>query len=538
MNEISCIADSARNKIQRRVSNCNIFTRHRNSQHNNWNPNSTEHISQATFASQNLALFSTIPIDLDSGPAQPHLFAMDTRENSVSSSAMPIPRSRILTDFTELFEIDQSQSSDTIMPDNELSNFSVNSNTAHSSYSTPSGGQQTTGSYGMQPATSNSNAMWSGIGEIICLPKQETSYNMDDDDIFQVDKADLYQGPTLAELNDDTILEDLNIDDYILQEDQSGLMSGSHPTFLLLQSSNSMGSSSLSPNPQSNNSQHQNAHNHNQHQFQPSLSLDNQTQEQHQQQHIHQQQDLQSIPINDMIFESPLHPASPMFAGYQPSTPTRSIISRDTLSPQSQASSNSSNILNHSISPPLLGFNHNHNNNNNLTPQHKTQYSTLQELLKKEYSMTYDRSPQLGQSVPGPSSNLMSMGANHHHQDQPYSHRRLQFTQQQQQQPSGSRLSSSAPSNTTSMWEEHQQQMWQRREPRQHLLSTGSVAEAESFSSLSTAGVLSPEAQDFSHDEGYDDSDSDHYEDYSTDNGNNYYYFTFLLYKINISLSL
>lgn len=429
---------------------------------------------------------------------------------------MPIPRSRILTDFTELFEIDQSQCSDTIMPDNELSNFSVNSNnTANSSYSygTPSGvGQQTTaGSYGMQPsATSNSNAMWSAIGDVMFMPKQE-EYTMDDDDIFQVDKADLYQGPTLAELNDDTILEDLNIDDYILQEDNSGLMSSSHPTLLLLQSQNSMGSSSLSPNLQSSNS-HQNANN--QHQFQPSLSLDSHSQQQQSPLLLHQQQDSQSIPINDMIFEIPLHPASPMFAGYQASTPTRSIISRDTLSPQSQASSNSSNILNHSVSPPLLGFNHT-NNNNNLTPQHKTQYSTLQELLKKEYSMAYDRSPQLGQSVPGPSTS-MSMAAAHH-QDQPYSNRRLQFTQQQQ--PSGSRLSSSAPSNSTSMWEEHQQQMWARREPRQHLLSTGSVAEAESFSSLSTAGVLSPEAQDFSHDEGYDDSDSDHYEDYSTDNG-------------------
>lgn len=432
---------------------------------------------------------------------------------------MPIPGSRMLTDFIELFEIDQCQSSDTIMPDNELSNFSNISNNAHSSSSfgmIPGGGQQSNSSYGMQPsATSNSNAMWSAIGDAMCLPKQE-SYNMDDDDIFQVDKADLFQGPTLSELNDDTILEDLNIDDYILQEDHSGLMSGSHPTLLLLQSQssqNSMGSSSLSPNQHSMN-QHQIAHN--QQQLQQSLSLDSQSQH-HQVQHLqmHQQQDnSQSIPINDMMFEMPLHPASPMFAGYQCSTPTRSIVSRDTLSPQSQTSSNSSNMLNQSASsPPLLGF-----NNNNLTPKHKTQYSTLQDLLKKEYHMSTDRSPQLGQSVPGPST-PMSMGAAAH-QDQPYSHRRLQFAQQQQQsQPSGSRLSSSAPTNSSSMWESHQQQMWQRREPRQHLLSTGSVAEAESLSSLSTAGVLSPEAQDFSHDEGYDDSDSDHYEDYSTDNG-------------------
>lgn len=478
---------------------------------------------EQTFPHSDHTLFALTATGLDLVPAHQPYVAMDTRETPVSSSAMPIPRSRILTDFIDLFDIDQSQSSDAIMPDNELSNFSLNSNSnanSSSPYGTPNN-QQSAG-YGMQPATSNSNAMWSAIGDAMCMPKQE-SYNMDDDDIFQVDKADLFQGPTLAELNDDTILEDLNIDDYILQEEHASLMAGTHPTLMLLQSQNSMGSSSLSPQPlQQSHNQNQIAHN--QHQMHQSLSMDGQmlqNQQQLQQQQQQQQQDLQAIPINDLMFEMPLHPASPMFAGYQSSTPTRSILSRDTLSPQSQASSNSSNILNHSVSPPLLGF------NNNLTPQHKGQYSTLQELLKKEYALSPDRSPQLGQSVPGPST-PMSMG---HHQDQPYSHRRLQFTQQQQ--PSGSRLSSSAPANSTSMWEAHQQQMWQRREPRQHLLSTGSVAEAESLSSLSTAGILSPEAQDFSHDEGYDDSDSDHYEDYSTDNGKrNHAHHEFHLLKI------
>lgn len=48
---------------------------------------------------------------------------------------------------------------------------------------------------------------------------------MDDDDIFQVDKADLLQGPTLAELNtlanDDTLLGDLNFDDLVLPEERT-----------------------------------------------------------------------------------------------------------------------------------------------------------------------------------------------------------------------------------------------------------------------------------------------------------------------------
>ena len=50
----------------------------------------------------------------------------------------------------------------------------------------------------------------------------DTSFKMDDDDIFQVDKADLIQGPTLAELNanDDTLLGDLNFDDLLLPEER------------------------------------------------------------------------------------------------------------------------------------------------------------------------------------------------------------------------------------------------------------------------------------------------------------------------------
>ncbi|KAJ8981262.1 hypothetical protein NQ317_014573 [Molorchus minor] len=51
-----------------------------------------------------------------------------------------------------------------------------------------------------------------GSGRIVNtdeLLKSEAFIHMDDDDIFQVDKADLIQGPTLAELNanDETLLE-------------------------------------------------------------------------------------------------------------------------------------------------------------------------------------------------------------------------------------------------------------------------------------------------------------------------------------------
>ncbi|KYM94454.1 PREDICTED: CREB3 regulatory factor [Cyphomyrmex costatus] len=85
--------------------------------------------------------------------------------------------------------------------------------------------------------------------------------------------------------------------------------------------------------------------------------------------------------------------------------------------------------------------------------------------------------------------------------------------------PKISRLSMSAPTQTMG----HLDQIWSHREPRQHLLSTGSLVEAGSTSSLSTGGALSPDPlyiDPLSHDEGYEDSDddSDHYDDYSSDN--------------------
>ncbi|KYN39924.1 hypothetical protein ALC56_05692 [Trachymyrmex septentrionalis] len=85
--------------------------------------------------------------------------------------------------------------------------------------------------------------------------------------------------------------------------------------------------------------------------------------------------------------------------------------------------------------------------------------------------------------------------------------------------PKISRLSMSAPTQTMG----HLDHIWAHREPRQHLLSTGSLVEAGSTSSLSTGGALSPDPlciDPLSHDEGYEDSDddSDHYDDYSSDN--------------------
>lgn len=67
------------------------------------------------------------------------------------------------------------------------------------------------------------------------------SFRMDDEDIFQVDKADLIQGPTLAELNanEDTLLGDLNFDDLLLpDENMQPIRPG--PPAELLPTSNSL----------------------------------------------------------------------------------------------------------------------------------------------------------------------------------------------------------------------------------------------------------------------------------------------------------
>lgn len=49
-------------------------------------------------------------------------------------------------------------------------------------------------------------------------------FPMEEDDIFQVDKADLIQGPTLAELNanDESLLTDFNFDDFVIPTQMSG----------------------------------------------------------------------------------------------------------------------------------------------------------------------------------------------------------------------------------------------------------------------------------------------------------------------------
>ena len=134
----------------------------------------------------------------------------------------------------------------------------------------------------------------------------------------------------------------------------------------------------------------------------------------------------------------------------------------------------------------------------NAANQH-TKRSALHDLLRKDVGTS--GGDNLGQSIPGASG----FGGQANAAAVAQRRRLAQYHHMQ-----NSRLSSSAPTQLG------MDQLWQRREPRPHLLSTSSVAEAESTSSLSTGGVLSPEAPDFSQDETYSD-DSDHYEDFSSD---------------------
>lgn len=302
----------------------------------------------------------------------------------------------------------------------------------------------------------------------------------DDDDIFKVvDKADLIQGPTLAELNanDENLLVDLNFDGLLLPEESSN----SYNTSLL----NSSKSNLLSLNP---SVQVQvNAHS--------SLSAASPTSSGF----------LPSSfpPGGSTYYRDPYNvssvPSSPMDPFlYGSASGNASGLYQNALSPTSHHSSNSS-LVPHSVgsrspvTPPPQP----------LSPlQHKP---TLHELLLRRDTLSASPDRRLlGQSVPGGNSPLANPGTS---VGIIHSSRRSGGTVTAGSAPSSvSGLSSSAP---TRLGLEH---VWQRREPRPHLLSTGSLAEAGSTSSLSTGGILSPVSNDFS-----DSEDSDHYEDMSSD---------------------
>ncbi|KAJ3665333.1 hypothetical protein Zmor_000833 [Zophobas morio] len=333
-----------------------------------------------------------------------------------TSASVPIPTRRIMemSDYRD-FGIDLDNSQSPLYQDGSLGNMQ-----------TPDGFDNTT--------------MWGNrviIGEDSI--KQEALIHMDDDDIFQVDKADLIQGPTLAELNanDDTLLGDLNFDDLLLPEESSYLTMTQKLSAPFIHNSNHLNNNSPIVTAASSCPQ-------------PSMFF-------------YRDLDLpSSVPTNNYD----------MFGSKTPVS---------AFSPASQTSSNSPLLQ----SSPLRV--------NSVQQKH----STLHELLmKRENYISPDRGVS-GQPIPvktAPASTSPNVRMQRSHT---------------------SRLSSSAPNHVGFT------DIWQRREPRKHLLSTGSLAEAGSTSSISTGGILSPDPQDFSHDEfdSDDESDGDHqYEDVSSDN--------------------
>uniref|UniRef100_A0A336LLS3 CSON001855 protein n=1 Tax=Culicoides sonorensis TaxID=179676 RepID=A0A336LLS3_CULSO len=354
----------------------------------------------------------------------------------------------------------------------------------------------------------NQATIWTDLsGPNISVVGKQEPFQMDDsEDIFQVDKADLIQGPTLAELNGDNLYVDLlNIDELIAAEQLSP--TGQSLTQLEV----------LSPFGSENNSAIQSSP------VVPVHIFQNQTP-------ITPNNSLQSNPG----FYDDLPSSSYKQLDLNVTTTPMHTLNSAAFSPGSHSSNSNSLTLNNSVTPPpnilyqsSTPPNMSNNPGNVGLVQHNPKYTTLHELLlKKDLAIQHRERIRMGQSVPGQHRSALSP-----------KNRLANLQQQQIQQSGNSRLSTSAPTHLGL------EQIWQRREPRPHLLSTGndsnnnydcedyktkkfkhsvmfdflgSLAEAGSTSSLSTGGVLSPEAPDFSQDEGYSDDDS-HYDDFSSD---------------------
>ncbi|XP_071442919.1 protein CREBRF homolog isoform X2 [Hetaerina americana] len=282
----------------------------------------------------------------------------------------------------------------------------------------------------------------------------EDTFKMDEEDIFQVDKADLFQGPTLAELNANA---ETLLDDLSFDDlllPDESGIFGGGPGFYR----DTFALSSSVPS--------------------GSLSMTDH-------------------PVRNNSLSSSIPVSSPL------SIVTSSTSSGNLLEAASPlAARGSSGSLGPSTPPPTPQTPSPVPSVGTISKPVHHRHSTLHDLLLKKEPGAFASSSSechlVGKEVVGPGKSGQSSGS----------------PNEASPTPSGpvSRLSSSAPTHL------ELEQIWQRREPRQHLLSTGSLAEAGSTSSLSTGGVLSPESHEFSHDEGFDsEDDSDHYEDFSSD---------------------
>lgn len=441
---------------------------------------------------------------------------MDSIHNNplLSTASMPIPtrsittnsnmnnnnNSRLINDFSEvIFDFENSRSPLSTISENPRQNQTMMIN-----YSDNTGFQQN------DPF--NTGVIWEGVVSPMMNVTvdsggtsnsnndfNEKTFRMDDDDIFQVDKSDLIQGPTLAELNggDGNLYVDLlNIEEliandsshYMQQCNMQNLTQLSSVNFHNLQNAiEASQAEQLSPNQYQTIAIPQTPHNTPIPSFHTSGGK------------LMFSDDANSLfsPTNQLTISTNNHTltnASQLAA----------------FSPESHSSTSTSSIaLNSSLSPPP--------SQNNYTPtrvrqprtarggsgavQYNPKYSTLHSLLMKKDPSNAEK--DLMRKIQNASSAQASSSTANS------SSRRLQM----QGGSFVSRLSSSAP---TSGFE----QIWQRREPRPHLLSTGSLAEGQGSISSLSGDVLSPENIDYSQDDEYSDEDSDHYEDYSSGENN------------------
>lgn len=444
---------------------------------------------------------------------------MDSINNPLLTTAsMPIParnvssnsmsnnnnnnNSRMINDFSDvIFEFENSKS--------PISSHTINDTTPVKQQQLPMVINYGDNNYGQQNTFNANNVLMWEINPMMVTTAMDQSnsaadmgcdksgpFQMDDDDIFQVDKSDLIQGPTLAELNGDNLLVDLmNMEDILTDSSQyQQQMGGQNSQLTQLTAVNfqnlqniineSSTASALSPNNQFHTiAIPQTPHNTPIPSFQTSSG-------------------------GQIIFyDDPNSSGSPYDVYSPPNTLTISTTLRNVASTPNQLSafspgshsstSTSSIVLNSSLSPPptsntpIRGPRSRAGRSTGLV-QHNPKYSTLKSLLtEKALSSAQNASQQISQPSAVSPSGLPTRRFN--------------------MQGGGiiSRLSSSAP---TAFGLE---QIWARREPRPHLLSTGSLAEGQPGSTSSLSGdILSPENIDYSQDDS--DDDSDHYEDFSS----------------------
>ncbi|XP_076173938.1 repressed by TOR isoform X1 [Ptiloglossa arizonensis] len=353
--------------------------------------------------------------------------------------------------YTELFSKIETSPMDGIIkqePNQEMGSSSA-------SVPIPGGHRSSRGVYDQfSPSPLTIPSIWPNRPDLIESPfkmdsdQLDVSFKMEDDDIFQVDKADLIQGPTLAELNanDDTLLGDLNFDDLLLPEERV------QPFKLDVNATQSIG-----PLFNDNNTSFASS----------------------------------SFPQSGSTYRN-ICPTYINTHGFNVNINVNVADNLETISPTAFPSPGTSNVADNEDN----SFKGSSTASSSTSPHPMNRpngQSALHELLMRRCENSFDI-PTCGQIDIGSTTSNKSKV---------------------------SRLSMSAPTRTMVL-----EQIWTRREPRPHLLSTGSlgVVEASSTSSLSTGEALSPDpcyrTDHLSHDEGYEDSDddSDHYDDYSSDN--------------------